>query len=142
MLANNNRLKKSKDIVNTLKFGKRYDTLFCKITIYSPPQNTKAKIYQNYDKFGKFLGNAQPSDQKPSEKIGIESKLCIIVSAKQGKAHDRNKFKRRVKYILKSDLKSLQNLNIIVAPKSNINSKTISFTELKKDLEFIKNLNV
>jgi len=137
MLPDKHRLKKSKDIQKVLRYGEKFDFENLKVFVYKKDplkskQNFDSKFLQSYDTEGNFIGINAPLNQKITNNVKYPSKLTVIISAKQGKAHDRNKFKRRIRNLLRTNVMKSENQWIIVSAKSN--SKNITNQNLKNEL--------
>lgn len=124
MLKKRNRLKTEKDFLQVLRFGKKIDLADISIYIYqnrSSLPSSSIDFKQMYDEFGNFIGSSITSTMNSGRlKIDNQSKIGIIVSTKNGKAHDRNKFKRRVRNIMRKYISETQSEYIIIKAKGKL----------------------
>ena len=140
MLPRRYRLKKSKDIQKTLKFGRKIETPQIKISVLENVlENTPSKfntlILQNYDSSGRFLDENIPKSNGPTLNKNSFAKLTVIISAKMGKAHDRNKFKRRVRNLMRQFIQTNKNTWVVISSRKL--AKDIDYSLLQKDLQLI-----
>lgn len=145
MLPKSNRIKTEKEFKQVFRNSKKIETEHFKIFIqnveayHDKPRINIQKIKSMYDESGKFVGNVSESqsNNEPSKSLVKPNqigKLGVIISAKFGKAHDRNKCKRRIRNLLNHYVKE-NNVNIVIQVKSNI--KDFEFDKLKTELDII-----
>ncbi len=138
MLPKSNRIKTEKEFRQIFRNSRKFETEHFKIFVQNLdtpniPQANLNKIKSMYDENGKFIGsnnsNIQPTQN--ISKVNQSGKLGVIISAKFGKAHDRNKCKRRIRNLLHHYVKK-NSLNIVVQVKGNI--KDLEFEKLKSEI--------
>jgi ribonuclease P protein component len=125
MLPKANRLRTDRDFKSIFHKGLRYQNDYFKTFVvrYSNPSISDLKSF--YDKDGNFLND------KPTV-VNSKGRLGIIISAKHGKAHDRNKFKRFIRSTLREYVMS-RNISIIIQVTRNISGLKSEF--IKADIE-------
>ncbi len=132
MLKKQYRINDSKRIKKIIHNGNKIEFPYMDIYLFNEASSHSLKNL--YDENGNFIPQKLQSFPEQVHKVN----LCIIASAKTGKSHDRNLFKRRIKFVVLSIVDS-QYEYIVVRAKSKL--KDIKFEQIKSDLTKIFNDN-
>lgn len=134
MLPKPNRVKTEKEFKQVFRNSKKFETEHFKIFIQKVENNSVAniqKIKSMYDENGKFVGSEANKLEISNKTKSQSGKLGVIISAKHGKAHDRNKCKRRIRNLLYPYIKN-NSVNLVIQIKANI--KNLEFERLREEV--------